>query len=179
MMFWGLKNWNRTTYMENYSHFYLDTLLPVMREAGINIDENFMDTSPSNGLLSSTPYKKRWGADFNNNNNNFGDGHYYYLTLDCEDPDTYPQFRFLSETGFQSEPSYIDYEQVALESDLGQNTQFLKMRTSFNQPHEVMINQSRRHYHIPKDVKDREHFSYYTWLTQIQQGQCMKTCFET
>jgi len=37
MMFWGLKNWNRTTYMENYSHFYLDTLLPVMREAGINI----------------------------------------------------------------------------------------------------------------------------------------------
>lgn len=41
-----------------------------------------------------------------------------------------------------------------------------------------MINQSRRHYSVPKDVKDQDHFSYYTWLTQIQQGMCMKVEFE-
>jgi hypothetical protein len=41
-----------------------------------------------------------------------------------------------------------------------------------------MVAQSRRHYKIPKDVKTAEHFSYYTWLTQIQQGMCMKVEFE-
>lgn len=41
-----------------------------------------------------------------------------------------------------------------------------------------MVAQSRRHYKVPKDVKDAEHFSYYTWLTQIQQGMCMRTAFE-
>lgn len=42
-----------------------------------------------------------------------------------------------------------------------------------------MVNQSRRHYKIPKSVPgDAASFSYYVWLSQIQQGRCLKTSFE-
>lgn len=137
---------------------------------------NFMDTSPSNGVLSYHPYTKRSG--FPTQSPNFGDAHYYYLLLDCESQESHPAFRFVSESGFQSEPSYIDYQDVAYASDLGQNTQFMNLRTTFNQPHEAMVNQSRMHFSMPKDIKDKEHFSYYTWLSQIQQGRCLQTSFE-
>lgn len=55
-----------------------------MTESGIEISHNFMDTSPSNGVKSFHPYVKDEdlpdpASPF------FGDGHYYYLTLDCED----------------------------------------------------------------------------------------------
>jgi len=42
-----------------------------------------------------------------------------------------------------------------------------------------MVDQSRRHYHIPADkVGDQDYFSYYLWITQIQQGRCMATISE-
>lgn len=87
-------------------------------------------------------------------------------------------FRFLSESGFQSEPSFQDYREVSLPYDWSQSGRFVKLRTTFNQGHDVMVDQSRRHYKVPKDVTDADHFSYYTWLTQIQQGMCMKVGFE-
>ena len=42
-----------------------------------------------------------------------------------------------------------------------------------------MLDQSRRHFLIPKDVPgSKPHFSYYLWLTQIQQGRCLAVSFE-
>jgi len=98
-------NW--TAYKEEYKSFYIDNLMTEYQKAGVNIAENFMDTSPSNGVLSFSPYTKRTG--FSSQSANYGDSHYYYLRKDCEDEDTHPTFRFLSESGFQSEPSYVDY----------------------------------------------------------------------
>jgi len=139
--------------------------MPQLQEAGVNISLNFMDTSPSNGLLSKSPYTKRSG--FPTGNPNFGDVHHYYLALDCENPDSHPNTRFMSETGFQSEASYIDYKGVAHPMELGQATRYMEERTTFNQGHDIMVNQSRRHFTLPKDILDQEHFSYYTWLSQI------------
>lgn len=47
---------------KQYTHFYIDNLLPVMRESGIKIEENFMDSTPSNGVQSFEPYVKNWLA---------------------------------------------------------------------------------------------------------------------
>ena len=46
-----------------------------------------------------------------------------------------------------------------------------------------MRDQCKRHYQVPaakwSDSEDaKEAFQYYLWLTQVQQGQCMKTIFE-
>ena len=63
--------------------------------------------------------------------------------------------------------------------DWSQDSEFLKKRTTFNQDHKVMLDQSRRHFRVPVDVPgNRTHFSYYLWLTQIQQGRCLSTSFE-
>mmetsp|Transcript_16175 Transcript_16175/g.27372 ORF Transcript_16175/g.27372 Transcript_16175/m.27372 type:complete len:197 (-) Transcript_16175:720-1310(-) len=150
-----------------------------MRELGVEVERNFMDTSPSNGVLSFEPYVKF--SNFSTQDPNFGDSHYYYLTLDCEDDSTHRQFRFLSESGFQSEASMVDYENVGTPSDWAIDSKFLKLRTTFNQPHQVMVNQTLRHYELPRNASDpfdRSAFEYYLWLSQIQQGRCMQTVFE-
>ena len=104
--------------------------------------------------------------------------HFYYLEEDCEAQATHPLNHFLSESGFQSEPSFVDYVDVSTPFDWRQSSRFLNLRTMFNQGHDVMVAQSRRHYKIPKDDGDVQSFAYYTWLTQIQQGRCLKTSFE-
>jgi hypothetical protein len=65
--------------MKEYNDFYLDKLLPELGAAGVNLATNFMDTDPSNGLLSGYPYKKRTG--FPTQSPNYGDSHYGYYLL--------------------------------------------------------------------------------------------------
>jgi hypothetical protein len=87
-----------------------------------------MDSSPSSGVASFDPYKQ---SDISVKDIHYGDVHFYYMALDCEDDSTFGQYRFLSESGFQSEPSFSDYEPVSIEADWGQNTEFLLKRTAF------------------------------------------------
>ena len=70
-----------------------------------------MDTSPSNGVISFDPYKKNFGTS--TQNVSMGDSHFYYLTQDCELDSTHIWPRFLSESGIQSEPSFIEYLNVS------------------------------------------------------------------
>ena len=97
-----------------------------------------MDTSPSNGVISFYPYVKDYKLD-DPGSPYYGDGHFYYLMQDCENQTTFPAFRFLSESGFQSEPTLQDYKSVSTPSDWSQNSEFLIKRTTFNQNHTVMI----------------------------------------
>jgi beta-mannosidase len=163
MIYWRNNSDTFAAYMAQYNAFYVDTLIPIYRDSGIQIAENFMDSSPSSGVDSFNPYKQ---SNISVKDIHYGDVHFYYMALDCEDDSTFGQYRFLSESGFQSEPSFSDYEPVSIQEDWGQNTEFLLKRTAFNDPHELMIDQSRRHYVVPADKPgNRDYFSYYLWLT--------------
>lgn len=96
-MYWG-DDKKRQSFTQGYSKFYLDALIPVMRESGISIEHNFMDTSPSNGVKSYDPYVKlnELGTT---TNTEMGDVHFYYLVQDCEKDETHTTNRFLSESG--------------------------------------------------------------------------------
>jgi hypothetical protein len=48
---WGTTG-NLNKYMEGYRKFYFKDIIPIMRENGIKIEENFMDTSPTGGVKS-------------------------------------------------------------------------------------------------------------------------------
>lgn len=137
MFYWRSNRGKKDAYYQQYTYFYVERMVPVMVEAGIQVSQNFMDTSPSNGVTSFDPYVKF--TDLNPQDQHYGDAHYYYLTLDCEDQNTFPQFRFLSESGFQSEPTLQDYLSVSEPEDWSQNSEFLKKRTTFNQDHGVML----------------------------------------
>ena len=55
-----MKDWGTTgdfdKYMEGYRKFYYGSIIPIMQESGIKIEENFMDTSPTGGVKSFSPY---------------------------------------------------------------------------------------------------------------------------
>ena len=88
MIYWSGDNLkNKTEFLEQYDHFYVKSIIPVMKESGVNISQNFMDTSPSNGVKSFEPYVKF--SDFSTSDQNYGDSHYYYLMLDCEADETH------------------------------------------------------------------------------------------
>ena len=84
-------------YFEQYNGFYIKTLIPILEESGIQISQNFMDTSPSSGVKSFAPYVK---SDVHDSSRFYGDSHIYYMQKDCEDDDTHDYYRFLSESGF-------------------------------------------------------------------------------
>ena len=96
-----------------------------------------------------------------------GDAHFYYLTQDCENDSTHIWPRILSESGIQSEPSFLEYLDVSLPEDWSYTSEFIKLRTTFNQNNTVMVDQMAMHYDVPKDIKNgsRDYFSYYIWLT--------------
>lgn len=51
MMYWsGGPMQNIEESYKQYTTFYIDTIIPIMRDSGIIIESNFMDTSPSNGV---------------------------------------------------------------------------------------------------------------------------------
>ena len=71
-------------------------MLPTLRLADPQ-RRPWVDSSPSNGLLSEAPYTKRWGeTDINSDGGSagsWGDVHYYNYGDDCEDAATYPKAR--------------------------------------------------------------------------------------
>ena len=124
-----------------------------------------MDTSPSNGVKSFSPYVKNFGQS--PQNATMGDSHFYYLTQDCENDSTHIWPRILSESGIQSEPSFLEYLDVSLPEDWSYTSEFIKLRTTFNQNNTVMVDQMAMHYDVPMNIKNgsRDYFSYYIWLT--------------
>ena len=74
-----------------------------------------MDTSPSNGVKSFYPYVKNYAGS--TQNPTMGDSHFYYLTQDCEADSTHIWPRLMSESGIQSEPSFMEYLNVSIPED--------------------------------------------------------------
>lgn len=53
MAYWGGRP---SSFSKDYEHFYIDNILPEVRDSLVSIEHNFIDTSPSNGVLSYDPY---------------------------------------------------------------------------------------------------------------------------
>jgi len=163
----------------------------------------WVDSSPSNGLLSADPYAKKWGAA---STETAGDVHYYNYGCDCEDSDSYPAARFISEFGFQTMPSYLAYRPVTLPEDWFPNSPLLRYRQRHEDGNEQMEEQILRHFHLPAtcasttgttgsssasrpkeeiltsspsaaSMQQQREFDMYLYLTNIQQGRCYETAF--
>ena len=78
IVFWVLNNeggeiihWrddrkSEKAYFKQYNGFYIDIIIPIMKESGIVISQNFMDTSPSSGVESFEPYVRAKVSDASN-----------------------------------------------------------------------------------------------------------------
>ncbi|TMW58717.1 hypothetical protein Poli38472_010276 [Pythium oligandrum] len=179
----------------DFTKLFVEVLRPIV--LSLDLSRPFVDTSPSNGLLSVDPYVKRWG---HTNGIAYGDVHYYNYSGDCQDPTMYPHARFISEFGFQSAPSVHSLLDASTKVDWTSFQTFWKM-IKFRERHEngtmQMATQIRRRFHVPfpfldegwlstpfrhaveldEDVVTRA--SSYLYLTQIQQALCYQTAIET
>jgi beta-mannosidase len=175
---------NRDAYVLDYNALYIETA----RDALLDLDPDvaFIDSSPSNGLLVEAPYTKRWGDV---QSPDFGDVHYYNYDADCEDHTTYPRARFVSEHGYQSFPSFLEYEPVLSEEDWSRNSTQLAFRQRHPGGQAEMLAQVGSHFLLPAEFADerltqeqrrvaqRKVFDDFLYLTQVQQSKCYETSF--
>jgi beta-mannosidase len=169
----------RDVYLVDEVKLYLETVLPAVASADTD-GRPVVDSSPSNGLLSSRPYVKRWGEP---QAVSWGDIHYYNYESDCEDPNTYPPARFISEHGFLAWPSLSQYANVSTPADWSRDSAFSRFRMRHAGGTAQAEAMMRQHFHvplasaIPGGRSQARLFDDWLWLTQAQQARCYETAF--
>lgn len=78
---------NRDLYVVDYNELYINTIYKTL--ASIDPKRAWVDSSPSNGLISRDPYVKRWGQP---GDLKYGDLHHYDFYSDCEMPASFPKY---------------------------------------------------------------------------------------
>lgn len=131
------------------------------------------------------------------------DVHFYNYASDCQDSETFPRARFISEFGFQSAPSKTSLLEVSSDADWDSFQSFWKF-LKFRERHEngtaQMLHQLERRFVVPFPFSDEawlsipyssqnsetqfgfsipERVDSYLYLTQIQQALCYQTAIRT
>ena len=179
---------NRDLFVSDYSKLYGNTAYPALISVASAVDTAaagstagqfaWVDSSPSAGLLSSQPYAKRWSTA---STAAAGDVHFYDYDMDCEDYTGYPQARFISEFGFQGQPSFLAYKEVSLPEDWQRESAFFQFRQRHENGDEQMRAQLAKHFMIPPetsnadDVTRAQEIDNYLYLLQVQQARCYET----
>jgi hypothetical protein len=135
----------------------------------------WVDSSPSNGLISVSPYAKIWGSA---STAVAGDVHFYDYNCDCEDYRSYPEARFVSEFGFQSMPSFLAYKPVTIPTDWDPDGELMKFRQRHENGNEQIRAQMEKHFLLPSMCEDdgtRRYYDMYLYLSGVQQSRCYET----
>jgi beta-mannosidase len=171
-------NSNRDLYVADYVKLYVDTIYRAIGDVEGHNQRAFVDSSPSNGVISSEPYVKQWGYA---STAGAGDAHFYDYSSDCEAYSMYPQSKFISEFGFQVNPSYLAYEPVTTAEDRSADSEFIAYRQRHENGNTEMKTQMSRHFNLPAvcgtsdDSAPLGSFDSYLYLSQLQQGRCYET----
>ena len=169
---------NRDLFVADYVKLYGDTVFGTLQKVlGTNFyqSENlWVDSSPSNGLLSVEPYVKRWTRG---STAAAGDMHFYDYSMDCEVDRNFPAARFVSEFGFQSQPSFATYKSVLNETDYFKDSTVVAYRQRHEDGNTQMTDQIVKHFYMPSLslVPGEQGFNDYLYLTGIQQARCYET----
>ena len=173
---------NRDLYVSDYAKLYGDIIYPAIVSIdgvgpGGTLQRPWVDSSPSNGLLSTNPYAKRWGQA---STSKAGDVHFYNYDCDCEDYRVYIKGRFISEFGFQSHPSFLGYQPVSEPVDWKIDSTFSEFLQRHENGNQQIYDQLSKHFTLP-DISscelesDKRYFDMYLYLADIQQGRCYET----
>jgi hypothetical protein len=164
----------RSRYVSDYLQLYVDTMLPAVRE--VDPFRPFVDSSPSNGVLSEDPYVKVWGDA---GDVTMGDIHFYDYNRDCADLSSLPLGRFVSEFGWQGMPSLAALARSASAADLaeGVDSELLAVRQRHEDGYSQMSAQIAKHFRMPAGVAAQglAGLEAYIYLSQLQQALCYET----
>ncbi|XXQ31337.1 Beta-mannosidase B [Plasmodiophora brassicae] len=160
---------NPRLYVADYAKLYVDVIRDAVRRSAPELA--FIVSSPSNGLMSESPYVLRWG---NPSDGRWGDVHFYDYASDVADPATYPDARFISEFGYQSLPSIVTWRTVAEEADLSWGSPLLEYRQRHPDGYLQLWQQIELQFGLPRPAS----FPTMVFLTQAVQSVCYRTAIE-
>ena len=167
---------NRDLYVADYTKLYADTIYPTIKQIETSDMRIWIDSSPSNGLISTNPYAKLWGSA---STADAGDMHFYDYNCNCESYKSFPAARFVSEFGFQVMPSFVSYEKYINKEDYNPDSELLLYRQRHEDGNIQMERQISSHFTLPVNCDgsstDKHYFDSYLYLTQIQQSRCYET----
>jgi beta-mannosidase len=172
---------NRDLYVSDYSQLYGKTIYPtleaILGKGFLSSQLSWVDSSPSNGLISTEPYAKIWGAA---STEVAGDVHFYDYACDCENYISFPEAKFISEFGFQTMPSFLTYEPVTIEEDWNPNSDLMLYRQRHENGNNQITQQIEKHYNLPfqcdNEIKGQQrYYDMFLYLVGIQQSRCYET----
>ena len=170
---------NRDLYVSDYSKLYGDTVYKAIGAVEGHDERVWVDSSPSNGLISTSPYDKLWQRA---STELAGDVHFYDYNSDCEDYTIFPEAKFVSEFGYQAHASYLAYQPVTLPEDRHKDSEFLQYRQRHENGNEQIEAMISKHFTLPvscgseiEESKPLGTFDQYLYLNGIQQGRCYET----
>lgn len=172
-------NNNRDLYVSDYSKLYGDTVYKAIGAVEGHAERVWVDSSPSNGLISESPYDKLWERA---STELAGDVHFYDYNNDCEDYTVFPEAKFISEFGYQAHASYLAYEPVTQADDRHKDSDFMQYRQRHENGNEQIEAMISRHFSLPvncgseaDEAKQMGSYDQYLYLNGIQQGRCYET----
>ncbi|GMH36956.1 hypothetical protein BSKO_04829 [Bryopsis sp. KO-2023] len=177
-MDWFKVTWdNRIRYAVDLYKIFVDTVGAALNKVDPHV--LYIDTSPSNGVISEDPYVKRYG---NTNCIEYGDVHFYDYVNDGLSYSTFPKAKFVSEFGFQSFPSFEAYRAVSSPEDWSYDSELSEFRQRHPNGNKELLSQLERHFTLPlardpdENPKRQELlFKHWIYLTQLHQALCYDT----
>lgn len=172
---------NRDLYVADYVKLYADTVYKAIGTVEGHSQRVWVDSSPSNGLISTSPYDKIWEHA---STELAGDVHFYDYSSDCENYLTFPEAKFISEFGYQSHASYLAYEPVTVTADRHRDSEFMQYRQRHQNGNEQIEAMIDRHFSLPVECdagsegRPMGTFDQYLYLNGIQQSRCYETAFD-
>jgi beta-galactosidase/beta-glucuronidase len=170
---------NPRLYAVDYAALFVDTVRVAIHSVHPGVA--FIDSSPTSGALSETPYVKWWG---NPDSWYAGDVHFYDYESDPLDPAMYPRARFVSEFGFQSHPSFDAYAKVTAPDDWARDSEAVHYRQRHEGGNEEMDAQIARTFVLPPVAPPADWcandapttlFRHWVYLTQVNQALAYET----
>ena len=170
---------NAKLYAVDYAALFVDTVRVAIH--AVHPGVAFIDSSPTSGALSESPYVKWWG---NPDSWYAGDVHFYDYVSDPLDPAMYPRARFVSEFGFQSHPSFDAFKKVTTAADWARDSEAVHYRQRHEGGNEEMDAQIARTFVLPPVSPPPDWcandapttlFRHWVYLTQVNQALAYET----
>ncbi|KAF9403921.1 hypothetical protein BGX21_007490 [Mortierella sp. AD011] len=138
----------------DYYKLYVDTIMSTLQT--LDISRPFISTSPSAGLISTTPYTERYVLK-DNERGLYGDVHFYDYRHNGLHVEYYPNSRFVSEYGAQSMCSYSSWKTISSPDDWHPLSKFSVHRNHHGNGQREMLEQIEYQFQLPNNLSKYYH----------------------
>ncbi|KAF9999739.1 hypothetical protein BGZ79_006663 [Entomortierella chlamydospora] len=155
-----VKGWDEATvrnpyiFAVDYYKLYVETIMSTLQT--LDTSRSFISTSPSAGLISTTPYTERYVLR-DDERGLYGDVHFYDYKHNGLHVEYYPNSRFVSEYGAQSMCSYSSWKTISSTDDWHPLSKLSVHRNHHGNGQREMLEQIEYQFQLPNNLSKYYH----------------------